>query len=201
VSFTGVSPKTALTVGLKVDADALPSNLFEELQHGGVNLNDPAVTVQLLKLNAVVGLTGFFSGATLTSVGIQCALCHSTVDNSQPALCGSNNAAGDLLRISSFAVAFAGGWWVEDYSRECPAAPFAVGRSRSPETRARVSLSERRLIMNHKSTSAIAEPIAELQRQLDQFRSTRQRRTKLPESLWQAAAELALIFGVLQKGQ
>jgi hypothetical protein len=50
--------------------------------------------------------------------------------------------------------------------------------------------------MNRKSTSVIAEPIAELQRQLDQFRSTRQRRTKLPESLWQAAAELARQHGV-----
>jgi hypothetical protein len=50
--------------------------------------------------------------------------------------------------------------------------------------------------MNHKSTSAIAEPIAELQRQLDQFRSTRQRRTKLSESLWQAAVELARQHGV-----
>ena len=84
----GVSPKTALTVGLKVDVDALPSNLFEQLQHGMVNLNDPAVTVALLKLNAVVGVTGIFdSGGTLTSMGIQCALCHSTVDNSQPTLC------------------------------------------------------------------------------------------------------------------
>jgi hypothetical protein len=84
----GVSPLMALTVGLKVDVDALPSNLFEQLKHGGVNLSDPAVTVQLLKLNAVVGITGFFnSGGMLTSVGIQCALCHSTVDDSQPALC------------------------------------------------------------------------------------------------------------------
>ena len=84
----GVSPKTALAVGLKVDVDALPSNLLEQIVHGQINLNDPAVTVQLLKLNAVVGVTGFFgSGGALTSVGIQCALCHSTVDNSQPALC------------------------------------------------------------------------------------------------------------------
>jgi hypothetical protein len=75
-------------VGLKVDVDALPNNVVEQLQHGRVNLDDPAVTVALLKLNAVVGLTGFFDSAgTLTSVGIQCALCHSTVDNSQPALC------------------------------------------------------------------------------------------------------------------
>jgi hypothetical protein len=50
--------------------------------------------------------------------------------------------------------------------------------------------------MNRKSTSVIARPIAELQRQFDQFRSTRQRRTKLPESLWQAAVELARQHGV-----
>ncbi len=84
----GLSPKTALELGLKVDADALPQNLFVQLQHGAVNLDDPAVTLMLLKLNAVVGLTGFFNASgTLQSIGIQCALCHSTVDNSQPALC------------------------------------------------------------------------------------------------------------------
>jgi len=84
----GVSPKTALTVGLKVDVDAMPRNLLEQVEHGQVNLNDPAVTVALLKSNAVVGVTGFFnSSGTLQSIGIQCALCHSTVDNSLPALC------------------------------------------------------------------------------------------------------------------
>jgi hypothetical protein len=84
----GVSPSTALAVGLKVDVEALPSNLFEQLNHGRVNLNDPAVTLQLLKLNAVIGVTGVFnSSGTLQSMGIQCALCHSTVDNSLPVLC------------------------------------------------------------------------------------------------------------------
>jgi hypothetical protein len=84
----GVSPKTALTVGLKIDVDALPSNLFQQLQRGKVDLTDPAVTVALLKLNAVVGLTGVFdSSGSLQSLGIQCALCHSTVDDSTPALC------------------------------------------------------------------------------------------------------------------
>jgi hypothetical protein len=84
----GVSPKLSLTVGLKVDSDALPRNLFEQLQHGKVDLNDPAVTVALLKLNAVVGVTGIFdSTGALKSMGIQCALCHSTVDNSEPGLC------------------------------------------------------------------------------------------------------------------
>jgi hypothetical protein len=84
----GVSPKTALAVGLKVDIDALPRNLVEQIKRGRVNLDDPAVTLLLLKLNAVVGLTGSFNpSGTLKSVGIQCALCHSTVDNSNPALC------------------------------------------------------------------------------------------------------------------
>ncbi|HYU44945.1 MAG TPA: hypothetical protein VEK84_02055 [Terriglobales bacterium] len=84
----GVSPKTALAVGLKVDVDALPRNLVEQIEKGRVNLDDPAVTLALLKRNSVIGLTGFFnSSGTLKSVGIQCALCHSTVDNSTPALC------------------------------------------------------------------------------------------------------------------
>jgi hypothetical protein len=84
----GVSPKLALEVGLKVDAKALPGHLLGQLQHGLVNLNDPAVTVALLKLNAVIGVTGFFDASgSLKSVGIQCALCHSTVDDSMPALC------------------------------------------------------------------------------------------------------------------
>jgi hypothetical protein len=84
----GVSPKTALAVGLKVDTNALPRGLVEQIEKGRVNLDDPAVTLLLLRLNAVVGLTGFFnSSGTLKSVGIQCALCHSTVDNSRPELC------------------------------------------------------------------------------------------------------------------
>ncbi len=79
----GVSPATALAVGLKVDEDALPDSLIRALQAGQVNLNDPAVTLALLKLNAVVGLTGFFDRTgNLKSVGLQCSVCHSTVDNS-----------------------------------------------------------------------------------------------------------------------
>lgn len=84
----GLSPANALRLGLKVDADALPRNLLEQTLKGRVNLNDPNVTLALLKLNAVVGLTGFFdSTGSLQSVGIQCAFCHSTVDASRPALC------------------------------------------------------------------------------------------------------------------
>src|ERR1044071_8180189 len=79
----GVSPKTALAVGLKVDTDALPASLIAQLKHGRVNLDDPATTLALLKLNAVVGVKGSFNGdGSLRSVGITCALCHSTVDNS-----------------------------------------------------------------------------------------------------------------------
>ncbi len=79
----GVSPKTALAVGLKVDVDALPSALVSSLRNGQVNLDDPATTLALLKLNAVIGVTGFFQpNGNLRSIGIQCALCHSSVDNS-----------------------------------------------------------------------------------------------------------------------
>ena len=79
----GVSPNTALSVGLKVDVDALPQSLIDQLKNGQVDLNDPAVTLTLLQLNSVVGVTGSFnSDGSLKSVGIQCALCHSTVNNS-----------------------------------------------------------------------------------------------------------------------
>jgi len=79
----GVSPATALALGLKVDVEALPGSLQRDLRRGRVNLDDPATTVALLKLGAVIGLTGVFSDAgALTSIGIQCALCHSVVDDS-----------------------------------------------------------------------------------------------------------------------
>ena len=79
----GVSPRTALAVGLKVDSDSLPSNVIEAIGKGKVDLDDPATTLALLRLNAVVGVTGFFDQkGAMTSIGIQCALCHSTVDDS-----------------------------------------------------------------------------------------------------------------------
>ena len=78
----GLTPRAALELGLKVDAEALPMNLIQALETGKVDLDDPNVTLELLRLNAVVGVTGFTDGAGLQSVGIQCALCHSTVDNS-----------------------------------------------------------------------------------------------------------------------
>ena len=79
----GISPKQALAVGLKVDASAIPKKVAAAIKAGKVNLDDPAVTVTLLKLNAVVGVKGFFNqNGSLSSVGITCAVCHSTVDDS-----------------------------------------------------------------------------------------------------------------------
>jgi len=79
----GVSPKQALELGLKVDMEAVPKDVAAAVKAGKVDLNDPANTLLLLKANAVVGVTGFFNpdGKSLKAIGIQCALCHSTVDN------------------------------------------------------------------------------------------------------------------------
>lgn len=81
-----VSPATALAIGLKVDAEAIPAEVAQAIKNGQVDLNSPATTVTLLKLNAVVGLKGTVNTVggkdTLVRLGITCALCHSTVDNS-----------------------------------------------------------------------------------------------------------------------
>ncbi|WP_220634470.1 c-type cytochrome [Georgfuchsia toluolica] len=86
VIAAAVDPTTALSVGLKVDAEALPPAVVQGIQNGTVDLKSPATTIALLKLNAVIGLQGTvetIAGTdTLTHVGITCALCHSTVDNS-----------------------------------------------------------------------------------------------------------------------
>jgi hypothetical protein len=77
-----LTPRMALGVGLKVDVDALPPAIVDALRAGAVNLDDPAVTLELLRLNAVVGLRGRVAeSGHLTSLGITCALCHSTVDD------------------------------------------------------------------------------------------------------------------------
>lgn len=82
----GVSPATALAVGLKVDLDTLPQAVRDAIAAGQVDLNSPATTVTLLKLGAVVGLEGTVQTVngkdSLVQLGITCALCHSTVDNS-----------------------------------------------------------------------------------------------------------------------
>jgi hypothetical protein len=78
-----VDPVTALSVGLKVDVDALPQPVITALRTGAVDLTDPAITVELLRLNAVVGVKGTVNDTgQLTTVGVTCALCHSSVDNS-----------------------------------------------------------------------------------------------------------------------
>jgi cytochrome c5 len=80
---SGLSPSNALALGLKVDADALPPKLIGDLKKGRIDLNDPAVTLALLKLGAVVGVKGIFNpDNSLHSVGLTCALCHSTVNDS-----------------------------------------------------------------------------------------------------------------------
>jgi mono/diheme cytochrome c family protein len=83
---SAVDPTTALSVGLKVDTDSLPAAVVAGIQNGSISLTSPATTVALLKLNAVVGVKGTVTSVggqdVLTRVGITCALCHSTVDNS-----------------------------------------------------------------------------------------------------------------------
>jgi mono/diheme cytochrome c family protein len=81
-----VDPTTALGVGLKVDSEALPATVVAGIQGGTISLTDPATTIALLKLDAVLGVKGTVetTGGTdrLTRVGFTCALCHSTVDDS-----------------------------------------------------------------------------------------------------------------------
>src|ERR1041385_2557164 len=78
----GLSPKAALGAGLKVDMDVIPADVAAAIKAGKVNLDDPAVTLTLLQLNAVVGVKGTFdSNKKLTAIGVTCASCHSTVDN------------------------------------------------------------------------------------------------------------------------
>jgi len=79
----GLSPKAALGLGLKVDAEAVPADVAAGIKAGKVDLDDPASTLVLLKANAVIGVTGRFDGGgKLSSLGVQCAFCHSTADDS-----------------------------------------------------------------------------------------------------------------------
>src|SRR5437764_5149459 len=82
-TINNLPPREALALGLKIDSRALPATVIQAIQNGTVNLNDPAVTLLLVKLRAVLGVVGFFnSEGKLKSVGLTCAVCHSTVDNS-----------------------------------------------------------------------------------------------------------------------
>lgn len=79
---SGLSPNAALAAGLKVDMDAIPADVAAAIKAGKVNLDDPAVTLTLLQLNAVVGVKGTFDdNKNLKAIGITCASCHSTVDD------------------------------------------------------------------------------------------------------------------------
>jgi len=78
----GLTPSQALGAGLKVDVEALPEEVVTALQNGEIDLEDPAITLTLLQLNAVVGVKGFFEGDQLVSIGLNCSSCHSTVDDS-----------------------------------------------------------------------------------------------------------------------
>ena len=86
VIAAAVDPTTALSVSLKVDADALPQSVKDGILNGSVDLKSPATTLVLLQLDAVIGLKGRVDTENnvlkLKSVGTTCALCHSTVDNS-----------------------------------------------------------------------------------------------------------------------
>ena len=82
VKVNDLSPQDALLTGLKVDVDALPAAVIQQLRNNAVNLADPAVTRLLLSVDAVVGVKGQVQNGTLVRIGITCALCHSTVDNS-----------------------------------------------------------------------------------------------------------------------
>src|SRR5262245_36336803 len=83
---SSIDPQTAMGLGLKIDVDALPDRLKQALKNKEVDLTDPAVTVGLIRLNAVVGIVGDVEKVQgenrLKSVGITCAICHSTVDDS-----------------------------------------------------------------------------------------------------------------------
>ncbi|MEO7128922.1 MAG: hypothetical protein ABI040_08700, partial [Rhodoferax sp.] len=86
VISAAVDPTTALAVGLKVDSQALPAAVVQGIQNGTVDLKSPDTTIALIKLNAVVGIKGTVETVggkdMLTRVGVTCALCHSTVDDS-----------------------------------------------------------------------------------------------------------------------
>ena len=103
-----VDPTTALSVGLKVDAEALPPAVVQGIQNKSISLTDPATTVALIKLNAVVGIKGtveMVNGKdTLTRVGVTCALCHSTVDNSFSAGIGKRLDGWPNLQLNPGAV-------------------------------------------------------------------------------------------------
>jgi hypothetical protein len=87
---SGLSPKQALLLGIKVDQGAIPATLLEVIKGGAVSLEDPKTTLELLRANAVVGVTGFFDkkDKRLRSIGIQCAFCHSMIRSHAASVAG-----------------------------------------------------------------------------------------------------------------
>ena len=95
----GLSPNAALSLGLKIDVGMLSPRIINQLRHNQLDLNDPAVTLLLLRQNAVVGLAGSFNqDGSLRSIGISCSLCHSAVDNSLTF--GIGHRLGDLAVVA-----------------------------------------------------------------------------------------------------
>jgi hypothetical protein len=99
----GISPKDALKLGLKVDQGRMPKAAIEMIKKESLSLEKPETTVALLKANAVIGITGKFDkNGKLTGIGIQCALCHSTVDDSfSPGTCTRTRAPGGTSRTGT----------------------------------------------------------------------------------------------------
>jgi len=108
-AINGLTPRNALALGLKVDADSLSPPTVEAIKHGRVNLDDPAVTRALIKQKAVLGVVGFFdkNGDKLRSVGLTCAVCHSTVNDSVAPGIGSriDGLANRDLNVGAIAAA------------------------------------------------------------------------------------------------
>jgi hypothetical protein len=99
---TAVDPLTAASVGLKVDADALPADVVQGIQDGSIALDDPQTTLALLSLDAVVGVKGEVSPGpdgklVLNRFGVTCALCHSTVSRDVHVLAGGTTDLAGIV--------------------------------------------------------------------------------------------------------
>lgn len=102
---SAVDPTTALSVGLKVDADTIPAAVLSAIEAGQVDMHSPATTVTLLKLGAVVGIKASVdANNNITRLGITCALCHSTVDDRIAPGIGSRRDGWPNLQLNPGAI-------------------------------------------------------------------------------------------------
>ncbi len=104
----GLTARQALQLGLRVDVGRLGGELIDAIQGGAVDLDSVDTTLALLRAGAVIGIKGVFDGEDLAGVGITCALCHATVDDSLTAGIGRPrdgwpNRDLDIGRIVSLA--------------------------------------------------------------------------------------------------